>query len=159
MIRTNRKTSFGNIDMENKKKKFSETKVGQLLGGLAGKVLPDSGILGVVKNLIDNDDELTPEQKEEAHRQMKELHALQVEDRKSARQREVEVSKTKKFDIMFNLTGFVSLAAFAYIVYAIVNFDIPESNKEVWIHLIGVSEGILLSIVGYFYGSSIKDNK
>ena len=41
--------------MENKKKKFSETKVGQLLGGLAGKVLPDSGILGVVKNLIDND--------------------------------------------------------------------------------------------------------
>lgn len=145
--------------MENKKKKFSETKVGQLLGGLAGKVLPDSGILGVVKKLIDTDDELTPDQKEEAHRQMKELHALQVEDRKSARQREVEVSKTKKFDLMFNLTGIVSLSAFAYIVFAIVNLEIPESNKEVWIHLIGVSEGILLSITGYYFGSAIKDNK
>lgn len=145
--------------MENKKKKFSETKVGQLLGGLAGKVLPDSGILGVVKKLIDTDDELTPDQKEEAHRQMKELHALQVEDRKSARQREVEVSKTKKFDLMFNLTGIVSLAAFSYIVFAIVNLEIPESNKEVWIHLIGVSEGILLSITGYYFGSAIKDNK
>lgn len=145
--------------MLKKKKKFSETKVGQIIGGLAGKVLPDSGVLGIVKNLIDTDEELTPDQKEEAHRQMKELHALQVEDRKSARQREIEVSKTKKFDIMFNLTGIVSLAAFVYIVYAIVNLEIPESNKEVWIHLIGVSEGILLSITGYFYGSSIKDNK
>lgn len=145
--------------MESKKKKFSETKVGQILGNLAGKVLPDSGVLGVVKNLIDNDDELTPEQKEEAHRQMKELHALQVEDRKSARQREIEVSKTKKFDLMFNLTGIVSLAAFSYIVYAIVNLEIPESNKEVWIHLIGVSEGILLSITGYYFGSAIKENK
>jgi len=145
--------------MENKKKKFSETKVGQLLGGLAGKILPDSGVLGVVKNLIDTDDELTPQQKEEAHRQLKELHALEVEDRKSARQREVEVSKNGKFDLMFNLTGLVSLAAFGYIVFAIINLEIPESNKEVWIHLIGVTEGILLSIVGYYFGSAIKDNK
>lgn len=145
--------------MENKKKKFSETKVGQLLGGLAGKLLPDSGVLGVVKNLIDTDNELTPEQKKEAHRQLKELHALEVEDRKSARQREVEVSKNGKFDLMFNLTGLVSLAAFGYIVFAIINLEIPESNKEVWIHLIGVTEGILLSIVGYYFGSAIKDNK
>jgi len=145
--------------METKKKKFSETKVGQLLGGLAGKILPDSGVLGVVKNLIEIDDELTPEQKEEAHRQLKELYALEVEDRKSAREREVEVSKTKKFDLMFNLTGIVSLAAFSYIVFAIINLEIPESNKEVWIHLIGVTEGILLSITGYYFGSAIKDNQ
>lgn len=158
MIRTSQKTSFGNIDMENKKKKFSETKVGQLLGGLAGKVLPDSGILGVVKNLIDTDEELTPDQKEEAHRQMKELHALQVEDRKSARQREVEVRK-HGIDWLFNLTGLVGLGAFAFIIYAIISIEVPESNKELFIHGIGIVEGVALSIFGYYFGTSMKDNK
>ena len=144
--------------MENKKKKFSETKVGQLLSGLAGKVLPDSGVLGVVKNLIDNDDELTPEQKEEAHRQMKELHALQVEDRKSARQREVEVRK-HGIDWLFNLTGLVGLGAFAFIIYAIISIEVPESNKELFIHGIGIVEGVALSIFGYYFGTSMKDDK
>lgn len=144
--------------MENKKKKFSETKVGQLLGGLAGKVLPDSGILGVVKNLIDTDEELTPEQKEEAHRQMKELHALQVEDRKSARQREVEVRK-HGIDWLFNLTGLVGLGAFAFIIYAIISIEVPESNKELFIHGIGIVEGVALSIFGYYFGTSMKDDK
>ena len=60
---------------------------------------------------------------------------------------------------MFNLTGLVGLAAFSFIIYAIVYLDIPESNKEVWIHLIGISEGIVLSIFGYFYGSAVRKNK
>ena len=141
-----------------KKKKFSETKVGQLLGGLAGKVLPDSGVLGIVKNLIDTDEELTPDQKEEAHRQMKELHALQVEDRKSARQREVDVRK-HGIDWLFNLTGLVGLGAFAFIIYAIISIEVPESNKELFIHGIGIVEGVALSIFGYYFGTSMKDDK
>ncbi len=68
----------------------------------------------------------------------------------------VEVSKTKKFDFMYNLTGIIGLAAFAFIVYAIVYLEIPEDNKEVWIHLIGICEGIVLSIFGYFYGSAAR---
>jgi len=144
--------------MLKKKKKFSETKVGQLLGGLAGKVLPDSGVLGIVKNLIDNDEELTPDQKEEAHRQMKELHALQVEDRKSARQREVEVRK-HGIDWLFNLTGLVGLGAFAFIIYAIISIEVPEANKELFIHGIGIVEGVALSIFGYYFGTSMKDDK
>ena len=60
---------------------------------------------------------------------------------------------------MFNLTGLTGLGAFLFIVYAIVYLDIPESNKEVWIHLIGICEGIVLSIFGYFFGSAIKNDK
>jgi len=37
-----------------------------------------------------------------------------------------------------------------------VYLSIPESNKEVWIHTIGIIEGVVLSIFGYFYGSSVK---
>ena len=55
------------------KKKFSETKVGKFLSkaapgilGTVGNVLPDNGILGVVKNLIHKDDTMPAEDKEKA---------------------------------------------------------------------------------------------
>ncbi|QDP60765.1 MAG: hypothetical protein Unbinned3528contig1000_45 [Prokaryotic dsDNA virus sp.] len=55
------------------KKKFSETKVGQFLlnkgsslFNVVGDVLPDNGLLGVVKNLIDKDDTMPQQDKEMA---------------------------------------------------------------------------------------------
>jgi hypothetical protein len=55
------------------KKKFKDTKVGGFLTkvapgilGIAGDILPDAGIFGVVKNLITKDDTLPPEDKEKA---------------------------------------------------------------------------------------------
>lgn len=146
--------------METKrKKKFSETKVGQIIGGLAGKVLPDSGVLGIVKNLIDTDEELTPEQKEEAHRQMKELHALQVEDRKSAREREVGMAKAGKHDILFNLTGVVGLLSFVFVIYAIV-YEPQTKDNELFIHLLGLLEGVVVSnLFAYFFGTSVDKEK
>jgi hypothetical protein len=57
------------------KKKFSETKVGKFLAnaapgilGTVGDVLPDAGLLGIVKNLIkkEPDTVLPPEDKEKA---------------------------------------------------------------------------------------------
>jgi hypothetical protein len=57
------------------KKKFSETKVGQFLAGAApgilgtvGDVLPDNGVFGLVKNLIQKEPDtvLPPEDKEKA---------------------------------------------------------------------------------------------
>jgi hypothetical protein len=60
---------------------------------------------------------------------------------------------------MFNLTGIIGLSSFAFIIYAIVYLTIPEPNKEVWIHLIGITEGIVLSIFGYFFGSAVRKNR
>jgi len=142
------------------KKKFKDTKVGQFLTkklpSLAGDLLPDKGVLGIVKNLIDTDPDLTAEEKAQFHEEVVELYELEVADRDSARKREIEVAKTGKFDLMYNLTGIIGLGAFAFIVYAIVFLEIPAENKEVWIHLIGICEGIVLSIFGYFYGSSVR---
>lgn len=144
------------------KKKFKDTKVGQFLlkklPGFASEILPDKGVLGVVKNLIDNEPDVTPEDKAQMHEELIELYQLEVADRDSARKREVEKAKTGQFDLMFNLTGIIGLAAFAFIIYAIVYLQIPENNKEVWIHLIGICEGIVLSIFGYFYGAAVKKN-
>ena len=55
------------------KKKFKDTKVGQFLlsngSGIVntiGDVLPNNGVLGLVKGLIDKDESLPPEDKEKA---------------------------------------------------------------------------------------------
>lgn len=145
------------------KKPFKETVVGKFitkkLPGIVGDVLPDKGVLGVIKNLIDKDPELTSEQKEQMHQELIQIYELEVADRDSARKREVEKAKTGGFDLMFNLTGIIGLSSFAFIIYAIVYLEVPENNKEVWIHLIGICEGIVLSIFGYFYGSAVRKNK
>jgi len=65
------------------KKKFSETKVGKFLGsvapgilGVASDLLPDAGLLNVVKGLIIKDKTIKPEDKETA---LKLLEQDQVE--------------------------------------------------------------------------------
>jgi hypothetical protein len=145
------------------KKKFKDTKVGQFvlskLPNFVSSVLPNDGVLGIVKNLIDTDPAIGPEEKAQMHRELTALYELEVADRDSARKREVEIAKTGRFDFMFNLTGVIGLGSFAFIIYAIVYLTIPEDNKEVWIHTIGIIEGIVLSIFGYFFGSAVKQNK
>jgi hypothetical protein len=151
--------------MPEEKKKFRDTKVGRFLKEKApsildkvGDLLPDAGVLGVVKNLIDQEAKLSPADKALAHQQLKELYELEVRDRESARIREVEIAKTGKFDFLFTLTGLIGLGVFVFIVYAIVYLDIPEKNKELFIHLIGIAEGVVLSIFGYYFGSAVKKN-
>lgn len=147
------------------KKKFRDTKVGKFLGQKApkildsiGDVLPDKGVLGIVKNIISNSEDLSPEDKKIALDHIKDMYGLEVQDRESARLREVEVAKTGKVDFLFYATGIIGLAVFCFIVYAIVFLQIPEQNKEIWIHLIGISEGVVLSIFGYYFGSAMKKN-
>jgi hypothetical protein len=147
------------------KKKFRDTKVGQFLKTKAPKILdkvgdllPDAGVLGIVKNLIDSAPELSPADKAMAHAHMKELYELEVRDRDSARNREIEITKTGKFDFLFTLTGLIGLGVFVFIVYVIVYLEVPKENKELFVHLIGIAEGVVLSIFGYYFGSAVKKN-
>ena len=109
-----------------------------------------------LKNIISKDPELTPEEKAELHNRVIELYKLEVADRDSARSREVEISKVRKFDFMFNLTGLVGLGTFVFLVYCIVYITIPESNEKTFYTLIGLCEGIVLSIFGFYFGSIAK---
>ena len=139
------------------KKPFKETKVGKVLSKLTG-ILPKEGVLGIVKNLLDSDDTLTPEEKKQALEQALEAYKIEVSDRDSARKREVELRKYGA-DWMFNATGVVGLLAFAFLVYTVVTTEVPASNKEIFIHMIGIVEGVALSIFGYYFGSAVKQNK
>jgi hypothetical protein len=146
------------------KKPFKETGLGKFLSktapnvlNIVGDLLPDRGVLGVVKNLID-DSAMSEEDKQTAHDQLVELYRLEVEDRDSARKREVALRRYGT-DWMFNVTGLVGLTAFGFLVYTVVTTEVPASNKEIFIHLLGIVEGVALSIFGYYFGSAIKDNK
>lgn len=147
------------------RKKFKDTKVGQFLKTKAPKILdavgdalPERGVLGIVRNLIDQSEDISPEDKILLNDHLREMYELEVRDRESARAREVEVSKGDRFDILFNVTGAIGLGVFCFIVYAIAYLQVPSENKELWIHLIGICEGIVISIFGYYFGSSIKKN-
>jgi len=150
------------------RKKFKDTKVGKFLKekspkilDVIGDVLPDSGALGVAKNLINMAEDLTQDEKDNLIgeiNEMIEVAKIEFEDRHSARNREIEIAKLHNRDFMFIITGLVGLFAFSFIVYAIAFLQVPEANKEIWIHLIGIVEGVVLSIFGYYFGSSIKRN-
>ena len=147
------------------RKKFKDTKVGIFIKDKApeildtvGDLLPDAGVLGVVKNLVNMSDKFTPQEKDLVNLDLNQMYEMEVKDRDSARNREVEISKLGSKDFMFTLTGLIGLAVFCFIVYAIAFLQIPDANKEIWIHLIGISEGVVLSIFGYYFGSAMKKN-
>jgi len=137
------------------KKPFKETKVGkfllQKLPGVVTDVLPDKGVLGIVKNLIDADDSMTDEQKAELK---KELYQLEVADRDSARKREAEIKKSGGQDWMMFITGMVGLLAFVFTIYAVVYVPSVTDN-DLFVHLMGMIEGVVVSnIFAYYYGTS-----
>lgn len=144
------------------KKKLKDTAVGKFLmrklPELASAALTE-GPLGALRELIDSDQSIGPAEKERLHNELIEAYRAEVEDRDSARSREVEIAKAGKNDWLFNLTGIVGLGAFGVIIWAILALDIPETNKELFYHLIGIVEGVSLSIFGYYFGTSMKDNK
>ena len=121
--------------------------------------MPDKGALGIVKNLIDKDETIDPATKQMLHEQLVETYKLEVEDRDSARKREVEILKTGSKDWMMNVTGIIGLGSFIFLIYAIVFITVPEHNSELMIHTTGIVEGIVLSIVGYYFGSIARNKE
>ena len=117
-------------------------------------MLPDQGYLGVVKNLISSDPDVTPEQEAEFEQMAFELEAA---DRASARNREVELAKaTGKSDWMMIITGIVGLTSFLFTIYAVVYIESVREN-ELFIHLMGMIEGVVIgNIFAYYYGASVK---
>ena len=144
-------------------KKLKDTKFGKLLSKIspkilkvAGEILPDAGVLGMVSKMIEDDPDISPEDKKVLQEHQKELYKLEVEDRDSARKREVEIAKTNRQDYMMTLTGVVGLMSFAFIIYAVVYVPSVTDN-DLFVHLMGMVEGVVISnIFAYYYGTSAK---
>lgn len=148
-------------------KPFKETKLGSFLKDKApnilnvvGDVLPDKGVLGIIKNLISSDPNIPDEQKLEFEKlaadHEKEMYALEVQDRDSARKRESEFVKTVGHsDYMVWFLAVALMVAFAFIVWHLVRESVPNENRELITNIVGIIEGLLISIYSYYFGSSM----
>jgi hypothetical protein len=139
--------------MSKPKKKFKDTKVGKFLLGKSGiidvitNILPDQGVLGMVKNLIDKDQELTPQDKETA---LKLLEQDMIEMQEVTKRWESDMvsdswlsKHTRPMTLIF-LT--VSLVVFILLDGLSIEFGI---NSE-WINLL---KSLLITVYVAYFGS------
>lgn len=124
---------------------------------LVGDVLPDKGGLGIVKNLIQKDETINSHDKIkilDAYKDDMRAFELEVQDRDSARRREVEMAKVKGTDWMMYATGLVGLLSFVAMVVAVIFIPSVQENK-LFVHLMGIIEGVVISnLFAYYYGTS-----
>jgi hypothetical protein len=138
------------------KKKFKDTKVGQFLSkaapgilGTVGDVLPDQGLLGVVKNLIQKEDPvvLPPEDKEKALKlleqdmvEMQEISKRWNSDMKS----DSWLSKnTRPMTLIFLTISMVFLIL-------LDSFEIDFSVNSGWVDLL---KSLLITVYVAYFGS------
>jgi hypothetical protein len=136
------------------KKKFSETKVGKFLSNVApgilgtvGDILPDAGMLGIVKNLIKKDPALPPEDKEKAIMlleqdmiEMQEISKRWSSDMKS----DSWLSKnTRPMTLIFLTMSMVLLIL-------LDSFEIQFSVSSGWVDLL---KSLLITVYVAYFGS------
>ena len=132
------------------KKKFSETKVGKFLigaGSNIGKLLPQSGFLGVLKDLISKDDKLSESDKETA---LKLLEIDIVEIQEISKRWDSDMSSdswlsknTRPLTLIFLTVSMVLL-----ILLDSFNIDFKVGNE--WIDLL---KSLLITVYIAYFGS------
>jgi uncharacterized protein YacL len=60
----------------------------------------------------------------------------------------------RRVDVMKTVTGLVMLTVFSLLVRHLVTHELPEPNREVIIHILGIIEGAVMAVVTYYFGSS-----
>ncbi len=142
----------------------------KIFGGGAEKVIGAVG--GVLDNLITSKEEKAQIQLEitkEINRAFEAIQAdatkqfeLEVKDRESARTREADfVKATGHIDWMQMAVGILVMGSFMTTVWFVATQPLPEGSEHLLINAMGILEGMVLAVVGYYYGSSagsrIKD--
>jgi len=137
--------------------KFRNTKLGEWFKEKApdvlasvGDVVPGGQVLKAVGALIDAT--TTSESEKQEARKM--LYELEQADRANARNREIKLAEaTGAHDWMQRAVGLTGLVAF---VLTLAVAFLGHIEREVLFHILGVVEGVALTIFGYYFGGSIK---
>lgn len=64
-----------------------------------------------------------------------------------------------RLDIMKSLVGFTVMGIFFILVNALIVREMPLGNREIVIHILGIIEGAVMTIVNFYYGSSKGSQK
>ena len=137
--------------------KLRDTKLGEWFRDKApdvlaavGEVVPGGQVLQAVGALID----ATTTSEAEKQEARKLLYELQQLDRADARKREVGLAEaTGRFDWMQRAVGLTGLLAF---VVTLLFAFVGDIDNDVLFHILGVVEGVAITIFGYYFGGSMK---
>ena len=145
------------------KKKFKDTKVGQFLLGKSGvldslaEVLPDKGLLGVVKNLIDRDETLPPPDKEMA---LKLLEQDIVEAQEVSKRWESDMSSDSWLSKNTRPLTLIYLTFASTTLIIIDSFHTKFDVDTAWVELL---KTLLITVYVAYFGSrgaeKITNNK
>jgi len=142
----------------------------KIFGGSATEVITSVG--SVIDNLTTSKEEKEAAKlaiQVEVNRHMEALQnnlikekELDVQDRASARARESAfVSATGHIDWLMWFLAIAAIFIFGFLVWTLLNTEVPEKNEMLVIHTLGIIEGIIVSLFSYYFGSSagsrIKD--
>lgn len=138
--------------------------IDKIFGGGAVKVA--EGVANIVDKFVQTKEEkaeLAAKIQAEVNRHMEAMAAdatkqleLELKDKDSARTREAEfVKATGHIDWMMTTVGVLVLVIFIGTLVMIGFRKLPEGNEHLMINAIGIVEGLVLSVVSYYFGSSV----
>ena len=142
--------------MSKPKKKFKDTKVGKFLTekvpsilGIVGDVLPDAGVLGVVKSLIEKEDPavLPPEDKEKA---MKLLELDMIEMQEVSKRWESDMKSDSWLSKNTRPMSLIFLTLSMVLLILLDSFDWNFSVSAGWVDLL---QTLLVTVYVAYFGS------
>ena len=136
------------------KKKFKDTKVGKFLTTVApnivggvGDVLPNSGVLGIVKNLISKDQTITVEDKEKA---LKLLEQDMVEMQEVSKRWSSDMKSDSWLSKNTRPMTLIFLTISLVILILLDSFKIPFEISTGWVDLL---KSLLITVYVAYFGS------
>ena len=148
--------------MSKSKKKFGQTTVGKLLKASIGLINPtlgsiiqgDMSVEQVVSSIKNSD--APAEDKVRAQEMVLEAYQAEVEDRASARQREIAALNAGSNDVLFKTVGWgITLSFVAVVAGAIGLWQIPEESQRLFDMGFGAVVAAFTQVIGYYFGSSM----
>ena len=140
--------------MKDGNKKFKDTKVGVFLKEKApgildsiGDVLPDKGVLGIVKNLIDKDDKMLPQDKETA---MAWINLESVEMQEVSKRWASDMTSDSWLSKNTRPLALIFLTMVTTIMIIIDSTNLEFDVKHGWVNLL---ESLLITVYVAYFGS------
>jgi hypothetical protein len=136
------------------KKKFKDTRVGKFLVkaapnilGVASELLPDAGVLGMVKQLISNDSELPPKDKEEA---LKLIELDIVEAQEVSKRWTADMASDSYLSKNTRPMTLIFLTVSMILLIVLDSLDIDFGVNTEWIELL---KSLLITVYVAYFGS------
>ena len=136
------------------KKKFKDTRVGKFLVkaapnilGVASELLPDAGVLGMVKQLISNDSELPPKDKEEA---LKLIELDIIEAQEVSKRWTADMSSDSYLSKNTRPMTLIFLTVAMVFLIILDSLDIDFGVNVEWIELL---KSLLITVYVSYFGS------